>query len=511
MTAKLLFLKQVKNFTNNMDYPTLQTTDIIIPERLRKDHGDIEDFAAGIAELGHLIQPVVLNRSVDGDNITYTLMAGGRRTKALELLSWPLRHGIEYVFKDEVPLDVALEIELAENVERLDMTWQERCMSIWKIHSLKVKLNAELGKDWGHVETGRMLGQSKANVGIAIQLAKTLANTATPEAVERSVWVNGAANLRDAVSRLMKAKEDEGMKHLARKLIQTPVQASNSGSTIGDVEPEYELAEGDEDGDETAEEVLARVQAAAPITTIEITKMLFNGTCFDRMKLYGDGMLDAHILTDPPYGIDMSNIQQQNQGMNVESVAKEHDVAENLDLLRRFIPEAYRVLADKRFMVLFCDMEHFNTLLKIGTDAGFKATRWPIVWVKTHHCQNNCAQYNFTKATEDAIVFRKGDAILARPPQTNWYYGDNTDVKAKHSGHPFVKPAALWTWIASHIALKGQTLYDPFMGEASCGEAVLPMGWNYLGDEINENHYSKAVVYVCDHYNKIYNGKVRFV
>src|ERR1700744_3202912 len=103
----------------NMDQPILQTTDITIPERLRKDHGDIEDFAAGIAELGHLIQPIVLNRqkNPEGQLIGYTLMAGGRRTKALELLGWPLRYGYEYVFKDDVSPDVALEIELAENTQ----------------------------------------------------------------------------------------------------------------------------------------------------------------------------------------------------------------------------------------------------------------------------------------------------------------------------------------------------------------------------------------------------------
>ncbi len=497
-----------------MDHPTLSTTDIIIPDRLRKNHGDIEDFAAGIAEVGHLIQPIVLNRRAEGSVVTFTLVAGGRRTKALELLGWPLRYGFEYVFKEDLAPDVALELELAENVERMEMSWQERCESIRRIHSLKVKLTAEEGtEDWGHAETGRLVGMQKSNVGIALQLAKALAD---PTDAEKLRWLNGAANFRDAISRLMKWKEDEGMKFLANQLIAKPsVPSDKSEPTIAD---EYDDLSGDnyfpEDemlpGD-TVETILKDAIAKSAEQVIPITNMLIHSKWEDYFSALADGSLDGHIITDPPYGIDMDNIQQQGGGMNIESVRAEHDVEDNLAMLRAFIPEAYRVLKNERFMVIFCDMEHFNTLLDIGVAAGFKATRWPIVWVKTHHCQNNCAQFNFTKATEDAIVFRKGNAILARPPQTNYFIGDNTATKSQHGGHPFVKPAALWTWIASHVALKGQTVIDPFMGEASCGEAVLPLGWNYLGIESNETHYSKAVVYITDYFSRIYHGKVKFI
>lgn len=498
-----------------MDHPILYPKDLIISDRLRKEHGDIDDFAAGIAELGYLIQPIVLNRIKNAEEqVTgYKLLAGGRRTKALELLGWPLRYGFEYVFKEDLTDDKALEIELAENTERMNMSWQETCLSIQRIHSLKVRLSAEDGLDWGHAETGRLMGMQKTNVGNAIQIAKCLTDTSDKAKWD---WINGAANFRDSITRLMKWKEDEGMKYLATHLIaKPPVHSDKSEPTMAE---EYAFGE-DEDNHfedeimtgDSVESVLKEAIAKAQVTEIPITKMLIHSKWEPIFAAMPDGSLDGHILTDPPYGIEMDNIQQQGGGMNVDSVRGNHDVDENLLMLSRFIPEAFRVLKDKRFMVLFCDMEHFSTLLKMGTDAGFKATRWPLVWVKTHHCQNNCAQYNFTKATEDAIVFRKGDAILARPPQTNYYIGDNVAAKARHGGHPFVKPYELWTWIASHIALKGQTIVDPFMGEASCGNAVIPMGWNYLGIEEYETHYSKAVVYVCDHFSRIYHGKVRFV
>jgi len=212
------------------------------------------------------------------------------------------------------------------------------------------------------------------------------------------------------------------------------------------------------------------------------------------------------VLTDPPYGIDMDNIQQAGGGMNVDSVRATHDVQDNLSLIKVIIPLLHDKITSGKYCVLFCDAEHFEKLLEIGTKAGFKAQRWPLVWCKTHTCQNMAAQYNFTKATEFAIVFRKGESILAKHAPRNWFECSGLQVKKDIPDHPFVKPKDLWLWIADKIALDGASFYEPFMGRGSMPLALLGAGYKVIGTEIDEAHYNAAIVNICNMYRTMFSN-----
>lgn len=111
----------------------IQMQAINADERVRKDMGDIDGLCASIREYG-IIQPIVISRRATPDSTgrLYDLVAGGRRWTALTKLGFNvLRHGREFVYRDEVSgTDPKIQlrlgsIELEENLKRKDLSWTE--------------------------------------------------------------------------------------------------------------------------------------------------------------------------------------------------------------------------------------------------------------------------------------------------------------------------------------------------------------------------------------------------
>lgn len=478
--------------------------DVIIPDRLRKEYGDLDGLAQSISDKG-LIQPIVLNRESDG---TFSLLAGGRRTAALKLLGQSrIVYGVHFVYKTDLPADVRLELEVEENIQRLDMTWQERVDAIWKIHSLKVKVASEQDIDWGHEETGALCGMKRANVQLSIQVAKAIA--------AGNEQVAAAGSVREALGLLLKQKEDATM----RKLASIHVGASTLASTK--IEDEVGVSEDGSDPNELPAWVGDAVHVQNlpeatdgevmihPKETVAISKMFLNVNCLEWLSEQPDDSLKVTTLTDPPFAIDMDMIQQDGGGMNIESVRETHNVDDNLSLLDTFLKLLYKKTTSGNYAVLFCDAIHFAWLVNKAASHGWKVQRWPLVWVKSHQCQNMAAQYNFTKATEFAIVMRKGDATLVNSASRNWIEVNGLLVKKDIPDHPFVKPPELWQWIADKVALKGSTIYDPFAGRNSGPLALLRQGYKVLANEIDEDHYNAGIVGVADFYRSI-NPNIQF-
>ena len=58
--------------------------------------------------------------------------------------------------------------------------------------------------------------------------------------------------------------------------------------------------------------------------------------------------------------------------------------------------------------------------------------------------------------------------------------------------HPTQKPVALYEWILSRYAKKGDIILDTHVGSASSLIACHKMGFNYVGFELDENYYKLA-------------------
>lgn len=468
---------------------------IIIGERIRRDFSHVPLLAESIKNEG-LIQPVVL---------TYDrrLIAGGSRIRACKLLGWKTIRAVFRGVLDEAQLVV---LEATENNARQDLTWQERCLSVDKVHRLRSTNAALSGERWGVRETGQLIGQSVGSISIATTIAERL------HANDEEIWK--CDSVQDAFRILARRREDEANALIARATIPgaKPV-VKYTGPTVpvvpdvGDIfssssAPISVFTPGvsgpEDDGERPGE-------SAAPTgLVVPLSEMLHHGDAVEYLKSVPEGTFD-HCITDWPYAIDMDNLNANNVhgGLaNLQSVVKEHDVDDNLSLQRAIVPEIYRTLKPGGFFITWMDVMHWNPTYDLCVAAGFGVQRWPLVWMKTSACMNQSAQTNFTKNYEIAIVCRKGVANLIRPQSSSIWTGGN-DTEAKALGHPFTKPFGLWNWIMDAVCIRGQHILEPFAGRGSMLIPSIKRGLRVTAVELNQEHYNALVVNVSSVYKSL--------
>jgi len=462
---------------------TVQISDIIVGERLRKDYGDLSDLDT-ITTVG-LIQPLVLDRDSSG---RHRLLAGGRRlTKLQELGYTEVYHGVTstpdkpgFVYSTELPEDVQREIELYENICRKQMVWQERVLAIAEIHEIKKRRASLDSEQWGQAETGAEVGLTYSSVSYALKVAERLR---TDPEHEGKFWK--CSGLTEALRLLIEEREDLAQRQKAELTAKAiPVPLNNSSA-----QPEISIVESLEKGE--------NVQ-------VPLSRMLFRGPMETLCHSLGPEFAD-HIITDWPYGIDMDYLDQ-GKGMNVDRVKAEHDHETNIASFSDWLFCMYKILKPKGFCVVFYDNVHWNLIRTFAEEVGFRVQRWPLVWVKTSPCLNQMASKNWTKATEFAIVLSKENATLVKPQPTNWWAGPRADT----TSNPFAKPKGLWQWILDAFALQGDVIVDPFMGEASSLTAAIDFGCRVVGMEVNEDHYNAGVSNVRELYTHLTSGNVNF-
>jgi len=478
--------------------------------RIREDYSHVKDLAESIKERG-LIQPIVI--TVDN-----TVIDGGSRLRACrDILGYT---EVDVVYMENMSEAELRILEVEANVRRKDFSWQERIIAVARVHELKAATAALTGDDrWTQKQTAELLNIAVGNVNNCLVVAKCI------RAKDKDIVACG--NFSEALKLLLERKENELTKRLSALTTQPTAQIDalnvnlDMAAARRNIEAMIKKNEADDaafyaniptntlaspsEYDE-APQLGGAGEPSAPAITIPLSKFLLQGDCIEHMAGMPPESID-HIITDIPYGIEMSNLQQQNTGMDVSATAAEHDVEQNISLMFSFIPAAFRVLKTGGFCVFWYDLDHHEKLQQMAVKVGFTVQRWPLVWVKTHTCLNQSAQYNFTKATEVCMVLRKGNATLLNPQPINYFLGGNDDTRAA-LGHPFVKPFKLWSWLFTAIAMRGQTVYDPFAGVGSSTIAAVNHGLQPIASELNAEHYNRLVLHTANAYRTLHPSAV---
>lgn len=450
---------------------------IRVEGRIRRDLGDLTSLKDSMRAQG-LIQPIVIDQHGN-------LIAGGRRYTAGRELGWK---EIDVVFKEVLDETHLRELEVMENVERKDFTWQERVLAIAKIHSLKTD-----DPEWGLRETGRLLNMSLGKVSYMLQVARALNSSA-----DHKVWK--AESVTDAIRILMQSQEDDMKAELAKRLA---TKAATSSSVAKDVA--------------ALTGKLTETRSPSPSGVdekeliIPLTQIFRRGDATKLSEYFPVSSVD-HIITDPPYATDMSMLDQNNPHGGMSDIARieeTHQVDSNLQMLEAFVPEAFKVLKPTGFLVMWCDVMRWQFLYDVCVRTGFRVQRWPITWVKTHPCMNQSAQANFTKNTEIAIVCRMPKATIAVPATSCVVAASN---EAKVDSHPFAKPSAVWEFIYRHVSIEGQSILDPFAGSCSALRPALRMKRLPIGLELDEKHFNTGQATLRAEFAVLYpNTKLSFV
>ncbi len=523
---------------------SLPINEIIVKDRQRElNQAHVDSLATSLSERG-LIQPIVINQEL-------RLIAGAHRLAAGKRLNWT---HIDVVYKETLSDDDLAELELTEDIKRLDRTWQERCLAIAKIHALKSKNSALVGSKWGQRETAELLNiRSMADINWSLNIAKLLA--------KGDKEIADATSLSDAWRVVMRREEESILAELAMPVSngqEGPASEQEGVDAAFDLLLPSEVAENDQspangfpaakdasfftdDENQDFEDALSRCRLVGYTAlsdkearllysrldnpsesfdayharrlefcskqeqdrnNIPLSRVLFNCDCIDFMWMpHNSARFDA-IITDIPYGIDMDMLNQSNgeRGFaQIDTVLTEHTIEGNEELYEKFFIAAYECLKENTYLITWCDQAQWKNMCEEAEFAGFKVQRWPITWVKLHPCMNQTANTNFTKTTEIALVCRKGVATLTSANIPCHILASHDDFKEK-MGHPFVKPFDVWKHLIEATTYEGQTILEPFAGHGSGVISCLRLKRRVIGCELNTAHYHALLENVKQEY-----------
>lgn len=483
---------------------TLDITLIDDSTRARKDYGDITGLADSLKTLGS-IHPIILSRNGDG---SFRLVAGGRRLRATRSLGYTELHHesilepgrVGFLFREEVLEDVLKEAELDENLYRLKPKWQEDVLLIDDIHRLK---QDKYGHKWGMRQTAELLGKGygRTEVSKATRIAALLR-------VEDKEILD-AENMTQAYAILWKRSEDKALAELQRRATPTTTSAVDMSSfldsfsvSLGGPKALPKLPVGEEVHNVPVES-LERLPDSPII--VPLSKMFQVGDFREVCKTLPDGCFD-HVITDIPYGIDMDNMDTR----DMSTVAAEHDVEQNVKLMEPFLRESFRLTRSGGFCVFFYDLDWHEYLQSTAEQVGWKVQRWPLIAYKTSACQNNAAQYNFTKNYEACMVLRRDEKTVLRKQQPSSVWMGDFAAERRLYENPFAKPFELWKWIFSAVSIPGQKIFDPFCGEMSSCRAAVNCGLQPFGCELKEEHFNRGMVHMKKAYALLYSSNCQF-
>lgn len=494
----------------------IQISEIKVPDRIRKKVSDIENLAESIRHLG-LLQPI----GVTDDKL---LVWGFRRLQACKHLGMT---EVDTVSARDVPEDEREEMEYAENVERSDFTWQEKALGLLRIWRKKRLRGAAEGWKWGANEASREFGMSVGTVQYILIVAKRLELEQSLPEDKRKYWhfQNASEAYRLGILDEEMQRVNADLAKRAKEKSETVEQAEAQRVEVQRVEavqasPDLLAAErarylenplNIEPFEKYWAERVKIIEESK--RTIHLANRVLHVNCLDLMMDPEHAGSYDHIITDPPYAIDMENLDQQNQhgGMSdIDKVIERHQVEENMSLLAKFFPAAWRCTKDKAFVVVCCDVMLWQFLYDQAIGAGFAVQRWPLIWRKVNQAvMNNCAGYNSTKDYEVIMVCRKPGATLMQKRNSSIIDGSNVEVK-KAFAHPFSKPFELTKALVEMVSIPDQLILEPFAGAGSIAVGILQCNRRVVACEREDVWYDALLTNIKTQYYLKINPKFVF-
>ena len=409
-------------------FHTILLSSITVPaDRQRKEfnQSDIDDLAASIAKHG-LINPIL----VDEANV---LIAGERRLIAVHQLGW-----------DSIPTHLASELtdrqkrqlELEENVRRVDLTWQEKCMAIAEFHEDAVATT----ENWTEEDTAASLGFVQNYVNKQLQVAGEIraGNKAVAEAPKIST----------AVGITQRKLEREKTSHVASLVNQIFEKPGETLSSIAAYEP------------------------------IQV------GDFIDFASSYTGEPFNL-IHCDFPYGI---NADKNQQGYAVEEHGGYSDTPDlYFNLLDTFVSHCDRLAADSAHLVFWFSMKYYTETLAFLRRTRFIVDDFPLIWTKDVGLLPD-PNRGPRRVYETAFLGRAGDRKIVRAVSNAIALPRGSD----HI-HMSVKPVPVLEHFFRMLVDGTTTLFDPTAGGGTALQAATGLGARAVaGLELNPEFASRA-------------------
>jgi ParB/RepB/Spo0J family partition protein len=427
----------------------LKRGDITIGERFRKDYGDLEELADSLKEHG-IIQPV----SVDSDKV---LLAGGRRMAAAKMANL-VDIPVQMIYDtDEVS---SRELELLENIQRKDMTWQERCSLIAAIDKLHI---AKHGENWSGRKTADIVGRSVGGVNRQLQLAS---------AMEHIPQLSKCTTEDEAFRKLKKLEEQVVVAHMRKQ----------QDAAIEAMVDEAENKEGAQN--------LVNPAVAYASDHYQIGDAFAGLDELYEMRTNGHGIVNLFEV-DPPYGIDLADVKKRKEG-NTGDLDKYEEVerADYPAFLEKLTDYLYQTAAENAWCIFWFGSEWYSEVFQALTRAGWSVDKIPAVWIKGEADSSGAGQTASPKtylgrAYEPFFIAQKGKPIIAKEGRTNVF--PFKPVAAARKYHPTQRPVELMDEILQTFTFPGQIICSPFLGSGVTLRSAYRNNLNGFGWELNSH------------------------
>lgn len=416
---------------------TKPLAEITVGERQRREFGTaaLQELKDSITQVG-LLHAIVLTASGQ-------LVVGERRLRAVTALHQegvPFTYAGEAVPVDQIPFidvgevsdEVAAEAEFAENIFRVDLTWQERTEALKRLLDLR----------------------RAADPATSISSVARDISTANPE---RSV-----RNTRKEL-----AQAEIIVDHLDDPQVKRARSAEEAYKIILD---------------KAEKRVKAQARAIANPTLAH--HKLIHGDCLEEMKKLPPAVADT-LICDPPYGMKADKMGKGEFHMYDDSP----EVA--LNVCRAIIAEGFRLTKPKAIMFLFCDLDHFTTLRTFAAQQAWTCWRSPIIWRKGSDGHSPWGRAGFIRTYEALLFAVKGQKELIYPGGP-----DILDFKRPSRGervHSAEKPIDLLRYLIRISTLPGQTVLDPTCGSGPILEAATLEKVKAICIEKEELYYNECI------------------
>lgn len=206
---------------------------------------------------------------------------------------------------------------------------------------------------------------------------------------------------------------------------------------------------------------------------------LMQGDCLELMKDIPDDSVDM-ILTDPPYGMDLSPQRSTSKFNGVKIINDD-----TLEWTPTFFKQCFRVLRKDAAAFFFCSHHSVGDFIKSGKEAGFSVKNL-LVWDKDWFGMGNNWRPNF----ELILLLTNGKF------QTKSKNKSNILKYRRLSGQKLVHPTEKVIPLLEELLLEpdyfNNVVLDPFMGSGTTGVACVNTGRRFIGIEKDEKYFEIA-------------------
>jgi len=309
-------------------------------------------------------------------------------------------------------------IELAENLDRKEMSYVEEISLKKQINDLQIEIHgpkhskAPDALGWSQADTARLLQETPANLSKDLKLASAMEQF--PE-----IGLDKCKNKSDALKML---------NSIGRQLTNS-VKSEQFTKEMG--------------------------------TTNKIFKRLYDayivGDCFKTLSQMPNNTMDF-IEIDPPYAMDLHSKKADSVMLGYNEI----EVKEYAEFMVKLFSECYRILRPDSWLVCWFAMDPwFFPISEWLKGTGFKMNTLPGMWLKPNG-QTMQPESQFANCYEPFFYCRKGQPKFNKAGRANVF--EFTPMPPSQKIHPTQRPLPLMVELFSTFCRPGQQAYIPFLG-----------------------------------------------